>query len=94
MRVFSFFLCVGVALGAIPTQYVKRTGSAPTTSSCHSVRAIPEEIQKLKNLDMTWYAKYTEAYGIPILGSAKVSDQALTRACYTMRYLFAGRILG
>ncbi|KAK2142118.1 hypothetical protein LSH36_995g01086 [Paralvinella palmiformis] len=52
-----------------------------------------------------FYQKYTEAYGIPVvervrcqnihvcvvLGSRKVSDEALKRACYVLRFLLADR---
>ena len=38
-----------------------------------------------------YYSKYTEAYGLPVVSSASVSDNALKRACYTVRFLFADR---
>ncbi|KAK7090226.1 uncharacterized protein [Littorina saxatilis] len=72
-----------------------RKGKATETHSCHYVRQVsdsmrsPEEMRP-DGLNSTFYKKYTEAYGIPILGSNKVSDDALKRACYTVRYLFAG----
>ena len=38
-----------------------------------------------------FYKKYTHAYGIPVISSAAVSDAALMKACYIMRFLFADR---
>ena len=38
-----------------------------------------------------FYSKYTHAYGIPIIASSVVSDEALKRACYVTRFLFADR---
>ena len=38
-----------------------------------------------------FYQKFTHAYGIPILGSAEVSDDTLMRACYTVRFMLADR---
>ena len=92
MKLFVLLLSIGIANAALDPKYVKRSGSAPSTHSCENVRAVPDDIAQLLNLDMSWYAQYTETYGIPILGSAKVSKQALTRACYVMRFLFAGEL--
>ena len=38
-----------------------------------------------------FYRKYTEAYGIPVVSSYRVSDKALRRACHITRFLFADR---
>ena len=38
-----------------------------------------------------FYYKYTEAYGIPVVSSNRVSDKALRRACHITRFLFADR---
>ena len=89
--VASGIICA-VALGALDPKYIKRTESAPATSSCESVRDIPEDVSRLLKLNTSWYKQYTEAYGIPIMGSAKVSKQALTRACYVVRFMFSGDI--
>jgi hypothetical protein len=87
-----FFLIIGVSLAALDEKYVKRTGVAPRTHSCGKVIPVPEDVRKEFNLD-PWYEQYTETYGVPILGSNVISKQALTRACYMVRYLFAGNIL-
>lgn len=49
-----------------------REGQATLTESCDQVRAVPAELRKKK---VMWpqgiqphYTKYTEAYGIPIIG--------------------------
>lgn len=36
-----------------------------------------------------FYQKYTEAYGIPVIGSNKVSANGLKRACYVLRFYLA-----
>lgn len=36
-----------------------------------------------------YYQKYTEAYGIPIIGSNKVTVDGLKRACYVLRFYLA-----
>ncbi|KAK7473927.1 hypothetical protein BaRGS_00034832, partial [Batillaria attramentaria] len=36
-----------------------------------------------------FYQKYTQAYGIPILGSSNAQAEALKRACYLVRFLLA-----
>jgi len=36
------------------------------------------------------YVKYNFAYGIPIFGVANFTDESMLRACYLLRYLFAG----
>lgn len=38
-----------------------------------------------------FYQRYTEAYGIPIVGSNKVSNNAMKRACYVLRFFLADR---
>lgn len=36
-----------------------------------------------------FYQKYTEAYGIPVIGSNRVSSNGLKRACYVLRFYLA-----
>ncbi|KAK7090224.1 uncharacterized protein [Littorina saxatilis] len=72
-----------------------RSGDATETHSCYHVRGPPEElsdpnVMRPNGVDTTFYQKYTEAYGIPILGTSNITDDALKRACYTVRFLFAG----
>lgn len=50
-----------------------RPGEATSTHSCDKVRKVPNE---LRRADMIWpnglnmfYQKYTEAYGIPVIGT-------------------------
>ena len=38
-----------------------------------------------------FYSKYTHAYGIPVVASSAVSDKAVKKACYIVRFLFADR---
>ncbi|KAK7090941.1 uncharacterized protein [Littorina saxatilis] len=84
----------GIVLAASSGQQL-RPGEATETHSCNHVRHPPAElsdpqVMRPNGENITFYQKYTEAYGIPILGSSNVTDDALKRACYTVRYLFAG----
>ena len=49
-----------------------RPGSATETHSCNSIRAVPSHLRTssgiLPNGLNYFYQKYTEAYGIPVLG--------------------------
>ncbi|XP_076096845.1 uncharacterized protein LOC143067450 isoform X1 [Mytilus galloprovincialis] len=70
-----------------------RPGKATSTDSCDHVRGVPTELRSSSVMKphglATFYQKYTEAYGIPILSSWNVNDDALKRACYITRFLFA-----
>ncbi|XP_064645681.1 uncharacterized protein LOC135499006 [Lineus longissimus] len=72
-----------------------RPGHASETHACTTVTAVPEDLRNPEimfpnGLDV-FYQKYTHAYGIPIIGSENVTDSALRRACYLVRFLFADR---
>ncbi|XP_071160641.1 uncharacterized protein [Mytilus edulis] len=70
-----------------------RPGNATSTDSCDHVRGVPRELRSSSVMKphgiAIFYQKYTEAYGIPILSSWNVNDDALRRACYITRFLFA-----
>ncbi|KAK7486902.1 hypothetical protein BaRGS_00021873 [Batillaria attramentaria] len=70
-----------------------RPGRATRTHSCNHIRGVPHELRSSAYMKpsglSTFYQKYTEAYGIPVLGSNRVSDDAMKRACYVTRFLFA-----
>ena len=70
-----------------------RRGSPTRTHSCNHVRGVPGNLRspsEMKPYGVTqFYQKYTEAYNIPVLASSKVPDDALRRACYVLRFLFA-----
>jgi len=66
-----------------------RSGHATTTHSCDSIRAVPSHLTWLTRYN--YYRKYTEAYGIPVVSSYYVSDEALKRACFILRFLYADR---
>lgn len=72
-----------------------RPGKATATHSCGTVGAVPAQLRLAANMApaglSNFYQKYTEAYGIPILGSAKVPDAALKRVCYIVRFVLADR---
>ena len=50
-----------------------RPGAATNTHSCNDIRAVPMSLRSATNMAPrgleNFYQKYTEAYGIPILGS-------------------------
>ncbi|XP_043227798.1 uncharacterized protein LOC122384461 [Amphibalanus amphitrite] len=61
---------------------------ATSSHSCRVVRSVPAAVRRQLGLSH-FYQRYTEAYGIPVLSSARVPDAALRRACYIVRFLFA-----
>ncbi|XP_063429761.1 uncharacterized protein LOC134712290 isoform X1 [Mytilus trossulus] len=79
---------------ASPLSYSSlRPGQATSTHSCDNVRRVPDSLRRASNIQpnglSNFYQKYTEAYGIPILASRNVPDDALKRACYITRFVFA-----
>ena len=70
-----------------------RRGSATKTHTCNRVRALPSNLRYASEMypeGLTqFYQKYTEAYGIPVVSSSRVPDDALKRACYVLRFLMA-----
>ena len=48
-------------------------------------------IDKLILIFSSFYQKYTVAFNIPVLGSLKVSDEALRRACYVLHFMLSDR---
>ncbi|XP_033125190.1 uncharacterized protein LOC117123400 [Anneissia japonica] len=80
---------------AVSMQYVQRnTGIRPGSISdkwqCSEIIGVPVNVRKTFGLSY-FYRKYLHAYNIPIVGSHRVSDAALRRACYTVRFLLADR---
>ena len=56
-----------------------RPGEATETHSCNRVRGVPHElfspdVMRPNGLNATFYKKYTEAYGIPVLGMKPVCN--------------------
>lgn len=51
---------------------------------------VPEKLKEKYKLD-PFYEKYVDADGLPILGSKKVSDDALAEAAWIVRKMLAGR---
>lgn len=53
----------------------------PPMASAQTVASpVPSAIVNQYNLDTTWYAKYVDAWGVPVLGSSQVDDATLLRA--------------
>jgi len=59
-------------------------------SECDYVTAVPTSVRSHYRLS-SFYQKYISAFGIPVLGSNRVSDKALKRACYVLRFLMSDR---
>ncbi|XP_072041386.1 uncharacterized protein [Amphiura filiformis] len=57
---------------------------------CNVIATVPDDVRSYYSLDK-FYTKYTSAYGIPILSSSEVSDNALQRACYVVQFMLADR---
>lgn len=51
-----------------------------STSFAQTVGALPGAVKTSYNITSPWYSKYIDANGIPVLGSAAVSDAALLKA--------------
>eukprot|EP00058_Branchiostoma_floridae_P010627 XP_002596115.1 hypothetical protein BRAFLDRAFT_66156 [Branchiostoma floridae] len=67
-----------------------KRGRAWDTWECTNVASVPEEVRTKLKLD-TFYQKYLHAYGIPILGSSILPDDALRRCCYDVLFMLADR---
>ena len=63
----------------------ERSGKYKAGHSCNNVRKIPANVRYEFKLSY-FYQKYTEAYGIPVIGSNKASLNSLKRACYVLRF--------
>ena len=70
-----------------------RSGAATRTHTCNSIRGVPSNLRSSREMYphglTNFYQKYTEAYGIPVVSSGRVPDDALRRACYITRFLMA-----
>ncbi|KAJ8032265.1 hypothetical protein HOLleu_25746 [Holothuria leucospilota] len=67
-----------------------RPGQASDQHRCDVISGVPRDVSSALRLN-SFYRKYTHAYNIPVLGSFRVSDRALRRACYVVRFLLADR---
>lgn len=78
---------------AIPNYGSGRPGRATHTHGCGSVGDVPSHLRSTREMGprgLGWfYRKYTHAYNIPVLGSHRIPDDALKRACYIVRFLLA-----
>lgn len=83
-----------IAMDSVSTFSYDRSGSASETHQCDQVTGVPPRLTWITNKmsgGRRFYYKYTHAYNIPIVSSNQVSDKALKKACYIMRFLFADR---
>ena len=65
-----------------------RTGTFKNKDSCSDVRKPPSSLRRELGFSYL-YQKYTEAYEIPVIGSNRISDSALERACYVLKFYLA-----
>ena len=71
-------------------KYPTREGEASDDHMCGTVyNFIPEHLTFITKYN--YYQKFTHAYNIPVVASANVSDAALKRACYVLRFMLADR---
>ncbi|XP_019632910.1 PREDICTED: uncharacterized protein LOC109476419 isoform X2 [Branchiostoma belcheri] len=77
-------------LGLVSQGRVTGRGPALTSWDCDTVTGVPQSVRSDMELSY-FYQKYLHAYGIPVLGSSRVPDSALRRACYVVRFMFADR---
>lgn len=56
--------------------------------SCDHIQKLPYTVRAELRLSY-FYQKYTHAFGIPVLGSNRVTNSALKRACYELRFYLA-----
>lgn len=68
----------------------ERSGNVGNQWTCDFIRSVPNTVKEEFRLS-TMYAKYTEAFKIPILGANNVDDDALKRACYVIRFMMGDR---
>jgi len=67
----------------------QRRGRSRDTHICDQITSVPAHLTFITRYNH--YRKFTHAYDIPIVSSAYVSDAALKRACYVVRFLLADR---
>ncbi|MDD9937975.1 MAG: hypothetical protein OXT09_30470, partial [Myxococcales bacterium] len=70
------------------------TGAGPGNgqpSSCEEVTGVPDEVVEQLHLDTGFYARHCQAFGIDVLGSAQVSDNAMLEAGRLLEGVFDGR---
>ena len=67
-----------------------RGGASGSQWRCDRVTEVPQNIRAEFRLSYS-YRKFAHAYNIPILGTEWADDEAMKRACYVVRFLFADR---
>ncbi|XP_066304114.1 uncharacterized protein [Branchiostoma lanceolatum] len=84
-------LSCGVCHPDLPAECLTtKRGRAWETWECNNVTDVPDDVRTELSLD-TFYQKYLHAYGIPILGSSILPDDALRRCCYDVLFMLADR---
>ena len=80
------------ALAVFVLQLLATAGVAaePAARGEATVGPIPEEMRRGLKLD-DFYQKYIDAGGLPVVGSAKVSDHAILEAVWIVRHMLANR---
>ncbi|XP_078577655.1 uncharacterized protein LOC144862752 [Branchiostoma floridae x Branchiostoma japonicum] len=87
---YHLLIQLEIDLGLEPQARVTGRGPALLSWNCDTVTGVPQAVRSTMGLSY-FYQKYLHAYGIPVLSSSRVSDSALRRACYVVRFMFADR---
>jgi hypothetical protein len=77
------------ARGLIGALLLPLAAFVPFMAHAQTVGAIPATIKTKYGITSSWYAKYVDAGGIAVLGSASVSDAAMLKARNNMLSLLA-----
>ena len=83
----KYFVCVLICTDSLQSKYSSRdrSGSFSNKHICNKVEHIPAKIRRDMKLSY-FYQKYTDAFGIPVIGSNQAASNSLRRACYVLRY--------
>ena len=85
LRIIALLAAAVLAAGAATT-----APSAAGDSAAAEVRPVPDEVRERFKL-APFYAKYLDVGGLPVVSSAKVSDDGLREAAYLIRSMLADR---
>ncbi len=92
-RITLLFGASLVSLASLPWDRVSRADDA---EKLPAVTAPPAAFfDKVRERDRdaarTFYKKYSEVNGLPVVAAAEVADEALQRTCFIVRHMLAGR---
>jgi hypothetical protein len=92
MRSFAPILLVAIAFARAEAQAPRpRADALITMYKGAPVTTLPDTVRRRFNLDTTFYAKFADASGIPVISSALVPDEALMVARDIMTHMLSKR---